>query len=217
MSRLLCFDKVSVTVSDKQLLSKVSFSLRSGQKTVICGASGSGKSSILKTVLGMYPLSEGMVYVQNQPLNPQSVQKIRSLTSYIAQEPILGADRVRDALLLPFQFKAYRQHPPSEIQIQQVFQRLNLPLDLLNRDCNRVSGGEKQRIALARGMLLGKTLYLLDEVTSALDTESKQAVLAAFADPVLTVLAVAHDPDWLQSAATVYEMQAGQLSTLRNA
>lgn len=178
---------------------------------MLSGKSGSGKSSVLRTLLGLHPLTLGTIYFQEKPLTPTSVQTIRSCTAYIGQEPILGAESVREALLLPFQFKTHRDHRPTQAQLIEVLQRLRLPEDILNRDSSRISGGEKQRIALARGLLLGKKLYLLDEVTSALDAESKQAVFDVFSDPHLTVLSVAHDPEWLERCGIIFELEAGRL------
>ena len=124
---------------------------------------------------------------------------------------MLGAENVRAALLLPFQFKSHREHRPTEAQLVEILQRLQLTADILRQESSRISGGEKQRIALARGLLLGKKVYLLDEVTSALDAESKQAVFDVFSDPQLTVLSVAHDPEWLAHCGIVFELEAGRL------
>jgi len=211
MAPIIRFDQVSVTTQEKTILSNISFALFSGDKAVLYGKSGSGKSSVLRTLLGLHPLTLGTVYFQEKPLTPTSVQTIRSCTAYIGQEPILGAESVREALLLPFQFKTHRDHRPTQAQLIEVLQRLRLPEDILNRDSSRISGGEKQRIALARGLLLGKKLYLLDEVTSALDAESKQAVFDVFSDPHLTVLSVAHDPEWLERCGIIFELEAGRL------
>lgn len=212
MPAIIRFDEVSVTVQDKNLLSQVSFTLQAGEKAVLRGKSGSGKSTILKTLLGMHRLAAGRIFFNGQPLTAKAVQSIRSCTAYIGQEPILGADTVRAALLLPFQFKSHRHLQPSESQLKQVLHRLQLPSELLNRECAAISGGEKQRLALARGLLLDKTVFLLDEVTSALDKESKLAVFEVFSEPRFTVLAVAHDADWLERSRTVFEMHAGQLT-----
>lgn len=215
MPPIIRFAQVSVTAHGKTILSNISFVLFPGEKAVLCGKSGSGKTSVLKTMLGLHPLTLGTVYFQEKPLSPLSVQAIRSCTAYIGQEPILGAESVRKALLLPFQFKTHRDHPPTPAQLSEVLQRLRLPEDILNRNSNHISGGEKQRIALARGLLLGKKLYLLDEVTSALDEESKQAVFDVFSDSSLTVLSVAHDPEWLERCGVVFELEAGQLTQVR--
>jgi len=215
MLPIIRFDHVSVSVYEKTILSDISFSLFPGQKAVLCGKSGSGKSSVLRALLGLHPITSGTVYFQEQPLSSSSVQAIRSHTSYIGQEPMLGAETVREALLLPFQFKTHRGHRPTEAQLIEVLHRLQLSSDILSRESNRVSGGEKQRIALARGLLLGKKLYLLDEVTSALDAQSKQVVFDVFSDPNLTVLSVAHDPEWLELCDTIFELEAGRLTQVK--
>lgn len=215
MPPIIRFNQVSVIVHEKTILADISFALFAGEKAVLCGKSGSGKSSVLRTLLGLHPITSGAVYFQEIPLTPASVQTIRSCAAYIGQEPMLGAETVLDALLLPFQFKTHREHSPTKSQLIEVLQRLQLPEDILSRESSRISGGEKQRIALARGLLLGKKLYLLDEVTSALDAESKQAVYAVFSDPKLTVLSIAHDPEWLKRCDIILELQAGRLTEVK--
>ncbi len=215
MSPIIRFEHVSVIVREKTLLYDINFVLFPGEKAVLCGKSGSGKSSVLRTMLGLHAIKSGAVYFQEQALTSASVQTIRSCTAYIGQEPMLGAESVREALLLPFQFKAHREHRPTDRQLIEVLQRLQLPETILSRESSRISGGEKQRIALARGLLLGKKLYLLDEVTSALDSESKRVVFDVFSDPHLTVLSVAHDPEWMSRCGIVIELEAGRLTQVK--
>ncbi len=212
MSDIIQFNQVTVlTPQSKTILSGITFALQTGAKVALCGKSGSGKSTVLKTLLGLHPIASGTVYYQGSPLNASTLPTIRSQAAYIGQEPVLAADTVRQALLLPFQFKAHRNHAPTETQISAVLERLHLHPAILEQECQRISGGEKQRIALARGLLLGKSLYLLDEVTSALDPESKHAVLKVFADPSLTVLSVTHDADWLAQCTRILELEHGSI------
>ena len=209
---LIQFDHVGVSVRDKAILIDISFDLNAGDKAVFRGKSGAGKSTVLKTLLGLYPLTRGTVCFQGKPLDQSVIAEIRRCAAYIGQEPVLGAETVREALLLPFQFKAHGGNKPLESALLEALQTLHLPEAILSQDCSRVSGGEKQRIALARGLLLGKSLYLLDEVTSALDAESKQAVVDVFADPKLTVLSVSHDPDWVSLCGRVFDVEAGLMT-----
>ncbi len=212
MSPLIHFAQVTIAAHQKNLLDAVTFSLNTGEKAVLRGRSGSGKSTVLKALLGLYPLAQGAIYFHGQALSPETARAIRSAAAYIGQEPVLGAETVRDALLLPFRFKAHRGHTPSPTRQREVLDALHLPAGLLDQACRQVSGGEKQRIALARAMLLGKSLYLLDEVTSALDPESKRAVFEALADPGLTVLSVAHDPDWIARCGVAYTLADGRIA-----
>ncbi|MGD7035913.1 ATP-binding cassette domain-containing protein [Methylotuvimicrobium buryatense] len=211
MSPIIRFDQVSVAVREKVILSNISFALFPGEKVVLCGKSGSGKSSVLRTFIGLHAVAAGDVYFQQMQLTAASVHSIRNATAYIGQEPVLGAETVREALLLPFQFKAHRNQRPSDARLIEVLNRLHLTADILNQKSSHISGGEKQRIALARGLLLGKSLYLLDEITSALDAESKQAVFDVFSDSQLTVLSVAHDKEWLVRCDRILELEAGRL------
>ncbi|MGX2038980.1 ABC transporter ATP-binding protein [Methylocaldum sp. MU1018] len=208
---LIRFDQVCVSVRGKPILTDLSFTLGAGEKAVLRGKSGSGKSTVLKTLLGLYPLAGGRILFEDRPLDPSAVRTVRRHAAYIGQEPALGAATVREALMLPFQFKAHRDSKPSASRLIDALRRLQLPPDILERECSRVSGGEKQRIAIARALLLGKSLYLLDEVTSALDAESKRVVLDVFADPGFTVLSVAHDPDWVARCDAVLELDGGRL------
>ena len=212
MTELIRFDDVAVSVRDKVLLNDVSFALAAGEKAVLRGRSGSGKSTVLKTLLVLQALARGRILFRGRPLAPASIRVLLENAAYIGQEPILGAESVREALLLPFSFNAHRGREPSEARLIEVLGSLALSPGLLGQSCASVSGGEKQRIALARALLLGKCLYLLDEVTSALDGESKQAVFAVLADPAFTVLSVAHDPDWIARCGVVYEMAEGRLT-----
>jgi putative ABC transport system ATP-binding protein len=210
-SSLLSFDQVTVNIQGKILLNNISFSLNDGEKIGLCGQSGSGKSTVLKTALGLYPLEKGTVYFQEHPLSSDNINLIRSNIAYIGQEPVLAADTVRNALFLPFQFKTHRDRHPTESELIEALKRLSLPKTILNQTCDSLSGGEKQRVALARGLLLGKNLYFLDEATSALDAKSKQAVLEVFTDQALTVLSVAHDAEWLTCCDHVLQMEHGQM------
>jgi putative ABC transport system ATP-binding protein len=168
-----------------------------GEKLVVRGPSGCGKSSLLKCVVGAFPILEGSVRIDGMELCAKNIAEIRARIAFIGQEPILGAENVREALLLPFSFKAHHEKEPIEKTIVQTLERLHLSASILDKPSKRISGGEKQRIAIARALLLGKNIFLADETTSALDPESKAATMDELFRPGTTLLSVSHDPDWI--------------------
>ncbi|MDF7798981.1 ABC transporter ATP-binding protein [Pontiellaceae bacterium B1224] len=208
---MIKFKDITLKVHQQTLLDQVCLQVKPGDKLVIRGPSGSGKSSLLKCVVGAFPLAEGSVRVGDLTLTPQTVAKIRSRLAFIGQEPVLGADRVREALLLPFTFKAHQRSLPAEELVFQTMEQLHLEPSILEKQAKRISGGEKQRIAIARALLLNKTVFIADEITSALDPESKQAVMTALFRPEITLLSVSHDPEWIEAGTRIIDIEEHRL------
>ena len=162
-------------------------------------------------MVGALPTTSGSVRVDGLELSADTVAEIRARIAFIGQEPVLGAEKVCDALLLPFHFKAHCGKKPSDERIFQLLERLHLSSNILDKPSKRISGGEKQRIAVIRALLLNKTIFLADEITSALDPESKAAVMAELFRPEITLLSVSHDPDWINACDRIVEIQNAAL------
>ncbi len=208
---MIGFDNITLQVHRQTLFDGACLHIGSGDKVVVRGVSGSGKSSLLKCAVGALPLAGGSVRVGDLALSADTVADIRARIAFIGQEPVLGAENVREALLLPFHFKAHSDNLPNDGQISQLLGRLHLPNGILDKPCKRISGGEKQRIAILRALLLNKTIFLADEVTSALDPESKAAVMAELFRPEITLLSVSHDPEWVNACDRIIEIANHQL------
>jgi putative ABC transport system ATP-binding protein len=161
--------------------------------------------------MGVYPPCEGEILFNETPVDSKTIGQVRTALSYIAQEPLLGTETVEEALYLPFTFKANRDRKPDRKTVIQTLHTLQLDEDILMADSSTLSGGEKQRITIARALLLGKEVFILDEVTSALDPESKQAVLSLFSDDAFTILSVSHDPDWFTICDTIIDVGDGKI------
>lgn len=208
---MINFEKITLNVHRQILLSGVSLQINEGDKVVIRGPSGCGKSSLIKAVVGALPPAGGSIKVAGLEMNAGNVAQIRARIAYIGQEPVLGADNAGDALLLPFQYKVHKGNKPSKEKITQTLEQLHLSTDILDKPAKRISGGEKQRIAIARAILLNKTVFLADEITSALDPESKAAVMEQLFKPGITMLSVSHDPDWISACSRKLEIAEGKL------
>ncbi|ACF13125.1 ABC transporter-related protein [Chloroherpeton thalassium ATCC 35110] len=203
--------QVYVNRGGETILSAISCRIGEGEKVVFRGTSGSGKSTLLKTLIGGQKISSGQMLFQGQPVEKKNIFSVRNSMSYIGQEPILGAETVREALLLPFSFKAHRHAKPSEEQIFLQLEKMHLRRDIIERKSAEISGGEKQRIAIARALLLRKRVFIADEITSALDPESKEAVMQCLFKPAHTVISVSHDPDWIARCSRILTIENGQL------
>ncbi len=208
---MIRLEDLTVRFGELTLLDRVSMVISPSEKIVITGESGSGKTILLKTFVGAAAIASGSVFFNGEPLTPQTVARVRQSVAYIGQDPVLGADTVEAALLLPFSFKSHRHSRPGDERIGEVLESFRLDRRLLGQPCTHLSGGQKQRIAIARASLLGKTVFLVDEVTSALDRTNKSAVMDHLLIPAHTVISVSHDPDWIARCDRVVRLKAGRL------
>jgi putative ABC transport system ATP-binding protein len=211
---MIQFDDVTVRKGRKLVLDAVSFRVEQGQKAVFRGKSGAGKSSVLLALAGALTPDAGTLRFNGVPVDATTVQTVRAQLAFVAQEPVLGAETIREALMLPFTFRAHRQTQPAEEDLKQLLATLALDPEILDRESAVVSGGEKQRVAVGRALLPGKHVFLADEVTSALAPESRRILLDIFSRPELTVLSVSHDEEWTRRCDRVFQVHAGAVSEL---
>ncbi len=211
---MISFEQVTIIRGSHRLVENLSLTINQSEHLSIIGPSGAGKTSLLLSLVGVVPITSGKISINNKTLTPVTAPAIRRAIAFIQQEPVLGANvqSVRDALLLPFNFRANRNHQPTETDIQTALDKVTLDTNILDKPCSVISGGEKQRIAIARALLLNKKIILADEPTSALDDDSRDAVLRALSDPELTTIIVSHDHEWLRSANRIFTLENGTLT-----
>jgi putative ABC transport system ATP-binding protein len=117
----------------------------------------------------------------------------------VSQDPDIGSGPVHTMIDTLFSFSYTEPFPDHEERLKELMDFLDLPKKVLNEDYDTLSGGEKQRIALIIALLLGRNIFLLDEITSSLDRDLKRKVIRHFtSNPAWTVLAISHDRDWLK-------------------
>lgn len=187
---------VAVRFNEQTVLEGFSLSLKAGDKVVLTGPSGCGKSTALRCFLGFVTPSAGTVAVEGTPLTHQTVWALRRQMAYVGQEPDLGTGSVREALERPFHYSANVSLKANLDRAPELFGAFGLLGAMLDKSTGDLSGGEKQRVALVSAILLDRRIFLLDEVTSALDGAGKDAVLGYFkARTDVTALFVAHDTE----------------------
>ncbi len=208
---LITFKNVTVTDNSQTIIENISFSVQEGEKLALYGKSGSGKTTILNTIVGAHVPCRGEVCFCGEKLTPDNISKLRRAVAFIGQEPVMGAEKVLDAILLPYTFKANRANIPARETIQNTLKNLHLDVSILQRSSSVVSGGEKQRIAVARALLQGKKIFILDEITSALDDESRKAVLDLFGKANITLISVSHDRQWWNICSKLVCIEKGRM------
>ena len=200
---------VTVRAGDTTILDDIDFSISEGERVCVYGPSGSGKSSLLRTIVGAMAPSEGSVAYRGVVLTAANIDDLRGDTGWIGQKPVAGSETARESLLLPFRFRRHRDHEPDEDAITNAIEQVGLEPALLDRDSDDLSGGELQRIIVARSLLLGVTLFLADEPTSSLDAESRRHVIDALAGDGFTVLVATHDRDWIGACERFIRIEKG--------
>lgn len=202
---------VTVRFEGRAVLKDFSMSLGAGEKALLTGPSGGGKSTVLRCLLGFVAPETGSVRVEGEPLTAETVWHLRRRLAYVGQEPELGAGTANEILERPFHYRANAGLRDNLKRVPELFERFGLARYLLDKETGDLSGGEKQRVALIAAILLDRPIFLLDEVTSALDRAGKEVVADYFRSRRdATVLLVAHDPDLFSFADQVVPVGRGR-------
>jgi len=157
-------------VRNKQtILSDLSFAVQSGDSIGIIGPSGSGKSSLFRLLNLLISPTQGKILYKNKNIQQSSPTQLRRHIGYILQKPYLFGTKVQENLLYPYELLGKK---PDFEEISSYLDKVKLPQSILEKKNTALSGGEQQRIALIRSLLIKPEIILLDEVTAALDEEN---------------------------------------------
>jgi putative ABC transport system ATP-binding protein len=201
-------EAVTVRVGATELLSTVTCEIDSGACTALVGPSGAGKSTLLRLLNRLHEPSSGTVRFHGRPLPELDVLALRRQVGLVGQQPVLLTDTVLGDLRVG-------RPDLDEKQAADLLDRVALSADMLTRPTAGLSGGEAQRVCLARALAIEPQVLLLDEPTSALDAVSAQAVEQVIRDLVadrMAVVLVSHNTPQAQRIADhVLVLRNGQL------
>jgi ATP-binding cassette subfamily C protein len=194
----------------------LSLTIAPGTRLGIKGASGAGKTTFADLLAGLYPPQSGAIFLGGLPLDGPRLARWHDAISYVAQDPFLFHDSIRRNLAwaAPHADEAHMWTALERADAAGFVRQLPRGLDtVVGERGTLVSGGERQRIALARAILRRPQLLILDEATNALDPQTEAAILARLAalEPKPTIVVIAHRPDCLALCDTVLTLDNGRL------
>lgn len=210
------FDRVSFAYQDQPTLHNVSLEAPPGQTIALVGSTGAGKTTVLSLLARFYETTSGEITIDGIPIHTLEKSSLRDRMAYVTQEPFLFNGTVRENLLL-----SKRDATDTELWAAlsaahaESFVR-SLPEGL---DTNvgergvKLSGGEKQRLSIARALLKNAPILLLDEATASVDSETERQIQEAL-DHLMqnrTAFVIAHRLSTIQNADQIYVLEKGSV------
>lgn len=203
--------------TEETILDHYSLKLQPGQITGIHGASGSGKSTLLKLLMRFWDVQGGSVSVDGEDVRKIPTKHLRDMESYVTQETHLFHDSIANniAIAKPGASREEIMEAAKKASIHDFIMTLPNGYDTeVGELGDTLSGGEKQRIGIARAFLHDAPMILLDEPTSNLDSLNEGIILKSLKESAekKTVVLVSHRTSTMQVADVVYEMENGRIS-----
>lgn len=202
---------LTVEADDKKILKNINLTITENTHLTLTGPSGSGKSTLLKVLSTLQSYSAGSAKYLGKELSELEPISYRREVSYCFQQPVLFGETVRDNMIFPFEL---RKLPFDEPKVLTELSKVNLTADFLNQEISKLSGGEKQRVALVRNLIFEPKVLLLDEVTTGLDADNKAIVRALIEQSHAngaTILEVTHDESDLTASSNLLMIENGEL------
>jgi len=200
------------------LVDDVSLRVRDGRRLAVVGASGAGKTVLLRALSLLDPLDEGEIRWRGEPVRRDQTPAFRRQAIYVHQRPALAEATVEAALRQPFSLGAYRRKTFDREQVIRRLEELGRDGSFLDKKVGDLSGGESQIAMLVRVLQLDPVVLLLDEPTAALDRRTARAAEAMLDRWLLesagarAVVWVTHDPAQARRVADrVLSIEAGRV------
>lgn len=208
---------VTFAYEDETILDDYFLKLAPGKITGIHGASGSGKSTLLKLLMRFWDVNQGTISVDNKDVREIPTRHLRDMESYVTQETHLFHDSIANNIVIakPGATREEIMAAAKKASIHDFIMTLPKGYDTeVGELGDTLSGGEKQRIGIARAFLHDSPLLLLDEPTSNLDSLNEGIILKSLKEDTTrrTVVLVSHRVSTMNVADVVYEMENGRLS-----
>jgi len=211
------FDNVSFSYEPNEIVLKsINLLFKGGEMTSLVGLSGSGKSTILNLIPRFYNINNGKILIDNQSINSVKVKSLRDQISFVSQDTTLFDDTIKNNI-------KYGNNKSTDEEMMaaaklsycdEFIEKLPLKYEtMIGEDGVRLSGGEKQRLSIARAMMKKSPIILLDEATSSLDSETEHKIQNAI--EILTknktTIVIAHRLSTILNSNNIYVIDSGNV------
>ncbi len=205
-------------IEEKKVLKSANLDIKGGKMTALVGLSGAGKSTILNLIPRFYDPSSGSILIDSQSIHEVNIYSLRKNISLVSQETTLFDDTVKNNI-------AYAKLDASHEEIMlaaknshadEFIQKLPSGYEtIIGENGVRLSGGEKQRLSIARAMLKKSSIILLDEATSSLDSDTEEKIQKAITllTKNKTTVVIAHRLSTILNANMIYVVKGGEIIT----
>ncbi len=208
--------KFKYSESRDSVLNGVSINIKTGEMTALVGHSGAGKSTILNLIPRFYEPSDGIITIDQEPISQFSLKSLRKNISLVSQDTTLFDDTIKNNI-------KYSNLDASDEEIKEAARLSNCDEFIKNMPNGydtiigengvRLSGGEKQRLSIARAMLKQSKIILLDEATSSLDSDTEQKIQNAINHLIKgrTTIVIAHRLSTVINSNKIYVIEKGKV------
>jgi len=209
-------EKLEVDFHQENIINGLDLVVKRGDGLIICGENGVGKTTLLKAMLGLHPISTGTIKIADLQVGSHIWKKNRHITGYVNQERVKGIFPVSATEVVEIGLSGRKLSKKVITERVEAAMRRTGCLDLANRSYHKLSGGEKQRVSLARCLCQQARVLLFDEPTTFLDPKSREdlfeLLIELWKNEAPTIIVVSHDDNWINKFEwEVKELKGGKL------
>ena len=198
------------------ILKNINLKVKSGEKIALVGESGSGKTTLAKLLMNFYQCEKGELLINGYNIKDINVESLRDKTAYISQETFLFNGTIIENLSLGNPYLTYEEiiEACKKAQIHDYINSIPLRYNtLVEENGSNFSGGQKQRLSIARAILRKPEILIMDEATSNLDSITERAIektISEFSKDITTVI-IAHRLSTIMRCANIYILEKGEI------
>ena len=208
---MIKLEHLKVIKQDTIILKDINLTIQKGDKILLKGESGSGKSTLIKSLL-YFEHFQGRILFNGEPITRKNLCHYRHQSGYISQTVPKFNENVRDFIKIPYTFKSNKTLAFDSQKMLELLKKLNFTESILEKNFSELSGGEKQRLLILQMLMLDRPIYLLDEVTSALDKKNIRAAVSLITgDESRTILSISHNQEWEDHCSRLIEIDQGKI------